>query len=213
MPASSKCLIVEADPAEHCMQLLCAAYRIPCTFEARQLVVDLLEGDTIAPVVTAGFAECHLTAEDVSDDFGDLSNSVVLLAGAHIEHFVVNQITGRRKHPADRLTDSSAWTSGRQGVPSLTIAILPVVHESPAKLFKTMSNRIRGEAPKAVALRMKVGEKLSSAIRLKSRSTRVLHSAYAVCGFTGEVSSTSPWHAVHAARRHVHEALDTDSLG
>ena len=55
-----------------------------------------------------------------------------------------------------------------------------------------MSNRIRGEAPKAVALRRKVGEKVSSAMAVTSRSTSVLHSAYAVCGLTGEVSSTSP---------------------
>src|SRR5215203_1313575 len=72
------------------------------------------------------------------------------------------------------------------------MAIFPVVQARPDRLFKTMSKRIRGEAPNAVALRRKVGEKLSSAIRVKSRSTRVLHSAYAVCGFTGELSSTSP---------------------
>jgi hypothetical protein len=42
---------------------------------------------------------------------------------------------------------SSAWMSGRQGVPSLSIAITPVVQARPARLFRTMSKRIRGEAP------------------------------------------------------------------
>ena len=55
-----------------------------------------------------------------------------------------------------------------------------------------MSKRIRGEAPNAVALRMKVGENVSSAIVVRSRSTSTLHSAYAVCGLTGEASSTVP---------------------
>ena len=40
-----------------------------------------------------------------------------------------------------------------------------------------MSKRIRGEAPNAVALRMNVGEKVSSAIAVTSRSTSTLHSA------------------------------------
>ena len=87
---------------------------------------------------------------------------------------------------------SRPCTSGRQGLPSLIMAIFLVVQASPDRLFSTMSNRCRGEAPKAVALRMNVGEKSSSAIAVRSRSTSVLHSAYAVCGLIGEVSSTSP---------------------
>jgi (S)-2-hydroxyglutarate dehydrogenase len=62
-------------------------------------------------------------------------------------------------------------------VPSLVILISFVVHASPAKLFNTMSKRIRGDAPKAVAFRINVGEKSSSAIDCKSFSTSVLHSA------------------------------------
>ena len=40
-----------------------------------------------------------------------------------------------------------------------------------------MSKRIRGLAPNAVALRRKVGEKLSSASAETSRSTSALHAA------------------------------------
>src|SRR5689334_18363198 len=87
---------------------------------------------------------------------------------------------------------SRPWTSGRHGVPSEFIAIFLVVQARPDRLFSTMSNRWRGEAPKAVALRMNVGEKLSEASFFRSRSTRVLQSAYAVCGLTAEVSSTVP---------------------
>ena len=72
---------------------------------------------------------------------------------------------------------SSACTSGRHGLPSLFIAILFVVQARPDKLLTTMSKRIRGDAPNAVALRMKVGEKVSSAIGARSRSTITLHSA------------------------------------
>lgn len=60
---SSKRQLVKADPAEHRMQLFCAANRIPDALEAWQLVVDLLEGDPVAAVVTAGVAEGDLAAE------------------------------------------------------------------------------------------------------------------------------------------------------
>jgi hypothetical protein len=67
-----------------------------------------------------------------------------------------------------------------------------VVHARPERLFSTMSKRMRGDAPNAVALRSMTGEKRASAIAARSRSTSTLHSAYAVCGLTGERSSTSP---------------------
>src|SRR6516162_2004372 len=43
---------------------------------------------------------------------------------------------------------SSMWTSGRQGVPSLVILISLVVQANPARLLRTMSNRMRGLTPK-----------------------------------------------------------------
>ena len=72
---------------------------------------------------------------------------------------------------------SSMWTSGRHGVPSLVILISLVVEANPARLFRTMSNRIRGLAPNAVALRKNTGEKLVSASAPTSRSTSTLHLA------------------------------------
>ena len=87
---------------------------------------------------------------------------------------------------------SSACTSGRHGEPSLVMAISFVVHASPERLFRTMSKRMRGDAPKAVALRMNVGEKLSSARADTSRSTSPLQTPYAVCGLIADVSSTTP---------------------
>ena len=68
------------------------------------------------------------------------------------------------------------------------MAISWVVQAMPARLLSTMSNRMRGEAPKAVALRRKVGVKSGAASIDTSRSTRTLHSAYAVCGCASEVS-------------------------
>ena len=59
---------------------------------------------------------------------------ITLLAGASNEHIIAVQI-------------SSIWTSGLQGDPSLTISILPLVCANPTKLFRTISKRIRGEAP------------------------------------------------------------------
>ena len=59
---------------------------------------------------------------------------------------------------------SRACTSGRHGDPSLVIAIRLVVQARPDRLFSTMSKRIRGLAPNAVAFRRKVGEKSSSAM-------------------------------------------------
>src|SRR5262249_50878609 len=85
---------------------------------------------------------------------------------------------------------SSTWTSGRHGVPSLVIRISFVVQARPARLFSTMSNRIRGDAPYAVALRMYVGAKSLFASFCKSLSTSVLQMPYAVCGLTGESSAT-----------------------
>ena len=42
-------------------------------------------------------------------------------------------------------------------------AIFPVVRARPARLFSTMSNRMRGDAPYAVAFRRNTGENRSSA--------------------------------------------------
>src|SRR6516164_3849795 len=52
-----------------------------------------------------------------------------------------------------------------------------VVHASPARLLRTISNRMRGLAPNAVALRRNTGEKSVSANAPTSRSTRTLHAA------------------------------------
>ena len=60
-------------------------------------------------------------------------------------------------------------------MPSLVMVMRPVVQASPARLFSTMSKRMRGEAPNAVALRRKVGAKRSSASGPTSRSTIILH--------------------------------------
>src|SRR6516165_1456045 len=87
---------------------------------------------------------------------------------------------------------SSIWTSGRQGVPSLVILISLLVQANPARLLRTMSNRMRGLAPKAVALRKKTGEKWASASAPTSRSTNTLHLAYAVCGLGADASVRSP---------------------
>ena len=87
---------------------------------------------------------------------------------------------------------SIACTSGRHGEPSLVMAISRVVNASPDRLLSTMSKRMRGEAPNAVALRRNVGEKLSSASRPTSRSTSPLQTPYAVWGLIGDVSSTTP---------------------
>src|SRR5437868_15441984 len=82
------------------------------------------------------------------------------------------------------------WTSGRQGEPSEIILISPVVQAIPIRLLSTMSNRIRGLAPNAVAFRRNVGWNVSPAMAPTSRSTRVLHTAYEVSGFTGDSSVT-----------------------
>ena len=77
-------------------------------------------------------------------------------------------------------------------MPSLVIAMLRSVHASPHRLLSTMSNRILGDAPNAVALRRNDGEKSSSAIADRSRSTKALHFAYDVSGLIGLLSSTVP---------------------
>jgi hypothetical protein len=56
---------------------------------------------------------------------------------------------------------SSAWTMGRHGVPSLLMSTFPVATAQAVKLFKTMSQRSRGETPYAVALRKSTGENSS----------------------------------------------------
>src|SRR6185437_14637295 len=83
---------------------------------------------------------------------------------------------------------SSMCTTGRHGLPSLVIAIRWVVQASAHRSLITMSKRIRGEGPKAVALRRNVTQKSWPAIGRTSRSTNVLHLAYAVCGLTGLAS-------------------------
>ena len=104
---------------------------------------------------------------------------------------------------------------GRHGVPSLVIAMKPVVRARPARLLSTRSKRMRGDAPKTVALRRNVGEKSSSAIAPTSRSTSVLHVAYAVCGLVGRrlVDVFVGGDAIDAARRRVDEPRDAGRLG
>ena len=72
---------------------------------------------------------------------------------------------------------SRMWTNGRHGLPSLSMRMTFSVQACPARSLTTRSKRWRGEAPKAVALRRKVGEKSSSAMAATSRSTRTLHLA------------------------------------
>ena len=48
---------------------------------------------------------------------------------------------------------SSAWTSGRHGLPSLWSRTSPRVNAVPVRLLTTMSARSRGDEPYAVALR------------------------------------------------------------
>src|SRR5271165_6186489 len=87
---------------------------------------------------------------------------------------------------------SATCTSGRQGVPSLVILICLVVQANPARLLSTISNRKRGDGPKAVAFRRHVGEKSSSAMATRARSTSTLHLAYAVCGHGSDSSVLMP---------------------
>src|ERR1044072_4234208 len=100
---------------------------------------------------------------------------------------------------------SSTWTSGRHGVPSLVILISLVIQANPERLLRTMSNRMRGLAPKAVALRRNTGEKRASASSPTSRSTSTLHRAYAVCGLGADRSSHTPPFA--AAPYTLHEEV------
>ncbi len=72
---------------------------------------------------------------------------------------------------------SSTCTTGRQGLPSLIMAIFFTVQARPLRSLITMSKRMRGEAPYAVALRMNVTQKRPSAIGATSLSTMTLHLA------------------------------------
>ena len=67
---------------------------------------------------------------------------------------------------------SSMCTIGRHAMPSLFRCTLPVVNAHAVRLLSTRSNRSRGDTPYAVALRGKVGVKLSSASFITSFSTR-----------------------------------------
>ena len=84
---------------------------------------------------------------------------------------------------------SRMCTNGRHGVPSESILICLLSTRGRQRLLTTRSNRCRGLAPYAVALRRYVGQKLSSAIGLRSRSTSSLHLAYAVSGLVLPFSS------------------------
>ena len=105
---------------------------------------------------------------------------------------------------------SRMWTNGRHGRPSLSIRITFSVQAWPARSLTTRSKRIRGDAPKAVALRRNVGEKLSLGKRRDVALDEDL--ALGVGGQRLELgrlgAEAVPGGAVDAARRHVDEALD-----
>ena len=82
-------------------------------------------------------------------------------------------------------------TSGRVLVSLATAALVAgSALAQPADL--DMVNRIRAEAPYAVALRRNVGENTSDARAATSRSTSTLHCAYAVWGFGSDSSVLKP---------------------
>ena len=178
--------------AEEFEQLSRAALGVPRAIEARENAPYLVERNSVASMVGAGLAERHSAArEHLANDFGDVADRVVLVRGSDVQDLAVHPFA-RARSIARTIASvmSSACTSGRHGVPSFVRRIPPVVHASPARLFSTTSNRIRGEAPKAVALRRKVGEKSSSASAPTSSSTQVLEIALAVFGRRGDSSST-----------------------
>jgi hypothetical protein len=72
---------------------------------------------------------------------------------------------------------SSTWAMGRHGLPSLTIAIFLRIQARALRSLSTMSKRMRGEGPYAVALRRNTTEKRSSAMGSRSRSTMTLQCA------------------------------------
>ena len=106
---------------------------------------------------------------------------------------------------------SSTWTTGRQGLPSLTMAMRLVVHANAHRSLITMSNRMRGEGPYAVALRRNTGEKPLPAI---GRLALDANLAFRIRGLRirarGLVEEVAGAGAVDAARRGVDEAANTD---
>src|SRR5262245_8519395 len=100
---------------------------------------------------------------------------------------------------------SSTWTRGRHWLPSVWRSTSCVATAYPTRLFTTMSLRSRGENPYAVALRRKVGEKVSSARRRISRSAQIFDSPYGVTGLNAAPSSIHPSPAEAPYRLHDDE--------
>ena len=105
-----------------------------------------------------------------------------------VEDLVVDDVSGASSTQATAFATSRTWTNGRHGVPSLDIRISWYRNAVAARSLTTRSKRCRGDAPYAVALRMNVGENVSSASAETSCSTRTLHLAYAVSGSVGSPS-------------------------
>src|SRR5208283_368811 len=82
--------------------------------------------------------------------------------------------------------------SGRHGVPSLRMRMVPVATAVATKSFSTRSRRNRGLLPQAVAKRRQVIEKSPPASRARAHSAEYFERAYAVRGFTAEDSVRAP---------------------
>src|SRR5262245_23757301 len=86
---------------------------------------------------------------------------------------------------------SRTCTTGRHGVPSLLISILPVVKAHATRLLNTISHRNLGLAPNAVEGRMQTTVKSDEPSAFNASSASHLVRAYAVIGFFSLSSSSS----------------------
>ena len=79
---------------------------VPLTTEARQLRVDLVEGHSIASVVSGARPNGKLTAgKGTRNDLSDLFDPVVIAVLSDIEDLIANGFSRRLQRASDRMTD------------------------------------------------------------------------------------------------------------
>src|SRR5689334_7528625 len=91
-----KHLLGHCYPFEDVAQLTRAGFRRPATPKLGQMTAYLLEGSTIAAVVTARLAKGNgAIVKNLPDDGGDFANAIILFVIADVEDFVVHGLARR----------------------------------------------------------------------------------------------------------------------
>ena len=174
-------------------QLCSSLGRGPTEDEVGKGVRKLCEADTVTPWIRVAAAGDLDTAFGLGgvNDLRQFAHLIVLVGTADVESLTMHELAWGFEQSESRAGDVFNVNERPPGSP---IAEDPDLARGVCPSGEVVEHDVctqAGETPKAVALRMKMGVKSSSARRRSACSARTFDAAYGVNGLSGALSSTS----------------------